>query len=235
MPPLRVRKSCVKKVPTNMSPAPDVRGSALVHRVVPGVPVGVNEPGVPLEERGRGVAGPADGQVEHSVRVSGITNIHPGVSRPPTRWDVHYLLIHQQRESELEDFPFLLAAARALGIESRPDVAKALDELAVTVETVRTSPSPGCSASQADWHRQAALRNAEAVAAGRVGGLIMREIASRLGISTRPMMGPVPSDDDDGSVRLGMLARLGIVPGSGWPLPAGIDVDEPDPSEAAHE
>jgi len=83
MTPLRVRKSGVEEVPTGMRPAPDVGGPGLVHRVVPGVPVGMNEPGKPLEERSRGVPGPADGQVEHGVGVGSVADVHPGVRRPP--------------------------------------------------------------------------------------------------------------------------------------------------------
>ena len=113
-----------------------------------------------------------------------------GPSRPPTQWDIHHLLNHLQRECELDWLAFCHLTARALGIDTRPDVNKALDELAVTLETVQACPSPGCSASQADWRRQAALRDAEAVVAGRVGGLLDGEIGQRLGITTRPTMGP---------------------------------------------
>ena len=46
--PLRVGEPGVEEVPAGVHPAPDVRGPALVHRVVPGVPVGVDEPGAVL-------------------------------------------------------------------------------------------------------------------------------------------------------------------------------------------
>lgn len=56
-------------------PAPDVSSAALVNRVVAGIPVGVDVPAVALEERGWSVAGPADGQVEHGIRVGGIADV----------------------------------------------------------------------------------------------------------------------------------------------------------------
>jgi len=76
--PFGVVEPGVKEVPTHVHHTPDVRGPARVHRVVPGVPVGVNEPGLPREERGRRVAGAADGQVEHGVGVGGVADVHPG-------------------------------------------------------------------------------------------------------------------------------------------------------------
>ena len=69
--------------PDGVGPTPDVRGPAVIHRVVPGVSVGVDEPGVPREERRRRIARAADRQVEHGVRVRRVTDVHPGVGRPP--------------------------------------------------------------------------------------------------------------------------------------------------------
>jgi hypothetical protein len=77
--------------------APDVRGPALVDRVVPGVPVGVDEPLVSPEERGRGVPGSADREVEHGVRVRGIPDVDPGVGRPPRGQENHRGVVGVER------------------------------------------------------------------------------------------------------------------------------------------
>jgi hypothetical protein len=83
MSPLRIRKPSVEEVPSDVHPAADVRGPARVHRVVPGVAVGVDEPLVTFEEGGRGVPRPADRQVEHGVGVPGVPDVHPGMGCPP--------------------------------------------------------------------------------------------------------------------------------------------------------
>jgi site-specific DNA recombinase len=88
--------------PDGVGPAPDVRGPALEDRVIPGVPVGVDKPGVPLEERGRGVAGTADRQVEDGVRVGRVADVHPGVGRPPRGQERHRRVVGVQRGRQLD-------------------------------------------------------------------------------------------------------------------------------------
>ncbi len=55
--PFRVGQPCIEEVSADVHPAADMRGPALIDRAVPGVAVGVDEPLVILEERGRGVPG----------------------------------------------------------------------------------------------------------------------------------------------------------------------------------
>ena len=65
--------------PEGVRPAPDVRGPAVIHRVVLSLPVGADEPQVAPEECGRRVAGPADGRVEHALRAGGVADGRAGV------------------------------------------------------------------------------------------------------------------------------------------------------------
>src|SRR5262249_9547303 len=72
--PPRVGEPSLKEITAGMGPTPDVSSTALVYQVVPGVPVGMEEPIEPLQERGRGVAGPTGGQVERGIRVGRVAD-----------------------------------------------------------------------------------------------------------------------------------------------------------------
>jgi hypothetical protein len=80
----RVARPRVVELPPGVGPAPDLRwarGRAVEQRVVLLQGVGLDVPGVAAQPGPRAIAGVGGGEVEHRVRVLGIAEVHPQVTR----------------------------------------------------------------------------------------------------------------------------------------------------------